>query len=296
MKAALILMIAVATTLATNAECVVLAADSKAEKISLWNNKAPIGDGKFAEEDATLHVYRAAKPNGTAVVICPGGGYGGLAIQPEGHGIAKWLNKHGITGVVLQYRLPKGRSTVPLSDAHRAIQTTRFNGKKWKVDDSKVGVIGFSAGGHLASTCATHFAAGNPKAKDPLDRISTRPDFAILIYPVITMGKATHGGSKRNLLGNKPSAELVKHFSNELQVTENSSPTFLAHALDDAPVPPINSQLFYKALVANKVQTKYVELPNGGHGLNGYKGPSWDRWQKESLIWLGNLKLGQRRK
>jgi acetyl esterase/lipase len=267
------------------------ATDSKPTTISLWNNRAPIGNSKFAEEDATLFVYRPAKPNGTAIVICPGGGYGGLAIEPEGHGIARWLNKHGITGVVLKYRMPKGRWTVPLSDAHRAIQTTRLNANKWGIDDSKVGVMGFSAGGHLASTCATHFAAGDPKSKDPLDRISTRPDFAILIYPVITMGKQTHGGSKRNLLGTKPDPDLVEHFSNELQVTAKTSPTFLAHALDDKPVPPANSELFFKALNKNKVQGKLILLPDGGHGLNGYKGKSWDTWQEQSLIWLDALNL-----
>lgn len=286
-----VLFVAVLASLTT----VSAAADevSKPKTLSLWNGEAPIGSGKFSDEDPTITVYQAANPNGTAIVICPGGGYGGLAIQPEGHGIARWLNQHGITGVVLKYRMPRGRSTVPLSDAHRAIRMTRLHSKAWKVDDSKVGVMGFSAGGHLASTCATQFTKGNPKSDDPHERISTRPDFAILVYPVITMGDHTHGGSKRNLLGNNPSPEKVKAFSSELQVTSKTPPTFLAHAADDKPVPPINSELFYEALKAKKVPAKYLKLPNGGHGLNGYKGPSWDAWQKQSLEWLESLKPGQ---
>ncbi|MDA0589772.1 MAG: alpha/beta hydrolase [Planctomycetota bacterium] len=266
---------------------------SKPETLSLWNGKAPVGLSTFSDEDPTITVYRAANPNGTAIVICPGGGYGGLAIEPEGHGIARWLNKHGITGVVLKYRMPKGRSNVPLSDALRAIQMTRLHGKDWNIDASRVGVMGFSAGGHLASTCATQFSAGDPKAKDPHDRISARPDFAILIYPVITMGEHTHGGSKRNLLGEKPLPGEAEAFSSELRVTSETPPTFLAHAVDDKPVPPINSELFYEALKAKKVPARYLKLPNGGHGLNGYKGSSWDAWQTQSLEWFENLKLGR---
>ncbi|MBC8290770.1 MAG: alpha/beta hydrolase [Planctomycetes bacterium] len=262
--------------------------------ISLWEKgKAPVGNGEFSDEDPTITVYRAPKPNGTAIVICPGGGYGGHAIQPEGHGIARWLNEHGITGVVLKYRLPKGRSGVPVSDGQRAIQMTRLHSKEWAVDSSKAGIMGFSAGGHLASTCATQFSTGDPKAKDPHERMSARPDFAILVYPVITMGTHTHGGSRRNLLGKEPSPELTKAFSSGLRVTAQTPPTFLAHAVDDKPVPPVNSELFHKALKAKKVKTKYLELPNGGHGLNGYKGPSWDAWQKQSLEWLAEIQAGK---
>ena len=236
-----------------------------------------------------ITVYQASKPNGAAVVICPGGGYGGLAIQPEGHGIAKWLNTHGITGVVLKYELPKGRHTVPLRDAQRAIRITRANADKWGIDRNRVGIIGFSAGGHLASTAGTKFDAGDSKSKDPVEHHSSRPDFMILIYPVITMGNKTHGGSKRNLLGNSPSAELVEKYSNEKQVTKNTPPAFLAHAVDDRPVPPQNSRDFYASLQKHKVTSKYLELPNGGHGLNGYKGPSWDAWQEQSIEWLAEI-------
>jgi acetyl esterase/lipase len=224
-------------------------------------------------------------------VICPGGGYGALMKDPEGHGIAAWLNRHGITGVVLEYRLPAGRSYVPLLDAQRAIRTVRGNAKKWDIDPWRIGIMGFSAGGHLASTAGTHFDDGDPDATDAVDRISSRPDFMILVYPVITMGEKTHQGSKDNLLGKDPSPKLVELFSNEKQVTARTPPTFLAHAVDDTPVPPDNSESFYMALQAQKVAAQYLELPSGGHGLNGYKGPMWDAWQEKSLAWLADLKI-----
>jgi acetyl esterase/lipase len=259
--------------------------DSK--RIALWNGHAPIGDDKFASEDAWITVHRPAKPNGAAIVICPGGGYAMKMIGPEGHGIAKWLNQHGITGVVLDYRLPAGRAFVPLLDAQRAIRTVRAHAKEWEIDPSHIGIMGFSAGGHLASTAATHFDEGNSAANDPVDRVSCRPDFAILIYPVVTMGESiTHAGSQHNLLGGNPSPDLIKLFSNEKQVTSRTPPTFLAHAHNDKPVPPENSKAFYDALRAHKVPAEFLELPTGGHGLNGYKGPMWDQWQHKSLHWL----------
>ncbi|MDB5335941.1 MAG: axeA, partial [Planctomycetaceae bacterium] len=250
-------------------------------------------DGKFEDGDANafVTVHRADKPNGAAVVICPGGGYGGLVTGAEGHGIAKWLNQHGITGVVLEYRLPAGRSFVPLLDAQRAIRTVRTNAKEWGIDPARIGIMGFSAGGHLASTAGTHFDAGDAKATDAIDQASCRPDFMILVYPVVSMGPKTHGGSKSNLLGKNPPPELVELFSNEKQVTAKTPPTFLAHALDDKPVPPENSKDLYEALQAQKIPSKYLELPSGGHGLNGYKGPMWDAWQKQSLEFLAEQKL-----
>lgn len=261
------------------------------ERLKLWNGRAPLGDGKFEEADAQITVHKPPKPNGTALVICPGGGYGGLVTGPEGHGIAAWLNRHGITGVVLEYRLPKGRSYVPLLDAQRALRTVRNNAKAWDLDPSRIGIMGFSAGGHLASTAGTHFDDGDPKAADLVERVSCRPDFMILVYPVITMGEKTHGGSKSNLLGKNPDAKLVEQFSNEKQVTAKTPRTFLAHARDDRPVPPENSKAFYEALQAQKVPAKYLELASGGHGLNGYKGPMWDAWQEQSLAWLAEMKL-----
>jgi acetyl esterase/lipase len=261
------------------------------ERIKLWSERAPIGDGTFEPTEAKITVHKPEKPNGTAIVICPGGGYGGLVTGPEGHGIATWLNRHGITGVVLEYRLPKGRSHVPLLDAQRAIRTVRSNAKAWGIDPARIGIMGFSAGGHLASTAGTHFDDGDPKASDAIERVSSRPDFMILVYPVVTMGEKTHGGSKGNLLGKNPDAKLVELFSNEKQVTAKTPPTFLAHAKDDGPVPPENSKAFYEALQAQKVPAKYLELPSGGHGLNGYKGPMWDAWQEQSLAWLAEMKL-----
>ena len=261
------------------------------ERIALWTGQAPIGGGKTVAANAFVTIFRPDRPNGAAVVICPGGGYGGLVTGPEGTGIAQWLNQHGIVGIVLEYRLPHGNQMVPLLDAQRAIRLARTKAQAWDCDPTRVGIMGFSAGGHLASTAATHFDAGDPEATDPIDRAGCRPDFAILIYPVITMGEKTHGGSKTNLLGPNPSAESIALFSNEKQVTAQTSPTFLAHARDDRPVPPENSRMFYEALKAHKVAAKYLELPSGGHGLNGYKGPMWDAWQTESLKWLAEQKL-----
>ena len=220
------------------------------------------------------------------MVICPGGGYGGLVAGPEGHGIAKWLNTHGITGVVLEYRLPKGRSKVPLLDAQRALRTVRAKAKDWGCDSRKVGIIGFSAGGHLAATAATRFDEGDRASQDPVERQGCRPDFAVLVYPVITMGEGTHGGSRNNLLGPSPSAEAIALYSAEKQVTAKTSPTYLTHAADDAVVPVSHSRSFHAALQEKGVACEHLELPSGGHGLNGYQGPMWDAWQAGSLKWL----------
>jgi acetyl esterase/lipase len=269
-------------------------ADSKAadpQRIALWSGRAPVGDGQFEEADAWITVHRPPRANGTAVVICPGGGYGQVVIEPEGHGIAKWLSGHGITGIVLEYRLPRGRSFVPLLDAQRAVRTVRANAKKWDIDPARIGIMGFSAGGHLASTAGTHFDDGDAKADDAVGRTGCRPDFMILVYPVITMDNTTHSGSRINLLGKDPAPKLIELFSNEKQVTNRTPPAFLAHAIDDKPVPPENSKAFYAALQAHKVPSQYLELPSGGHGLNGYKGPMWDAWQEKSLAWLAELKL-----
>ncbi|MCY2968930.1 MAG: alpha/beta hydrolase [Planctomycetota bacterium] len=259
-------------------------------RVSLWK-EAPAGENEADFAKAVITVHKAEPGNGAAVVICPGGGYGGLVTGPEGHEIAKWLNGRGITGIVLEYRLPAGRNTVPLKDAQRSIRTARVNAKEWGLNPARIGIMGFSAGGHLASTAATHFENGDEKAIDPVNRVSCRPDFAILVYPVVTMGEKTHQGSKQNLLGKDPTPELVDLFSNEKQVTQQTPPMFLAHALDDKPVPPENSKMLFEALQAEKIPSKYLELPSGGHGLNGYKGPMWDAWQKQSLEWLVELKL-----
>ena len=261
------------------------------ERILLWPEMAPVGDGSYEKADSQITVYRPAHTNGTAAIICPGGGYGGLVTGPEGSGIARWLNAHGITGIVLEYRLPHGRPFVPLLDAQRAIRVVRSRSKELGCNPHRIGIIGFSAGGHLAATAATHFDAGQAKATDPTERTGCRPDFAVLVYPVIAMGSKTHSGTKQNLLGTSPSADLVDLFSNEKQVTAQTSPTFLAHAVDDRIVTPQNSRLFYEALLAHKVATRYLELPYGDHGLNGYQGPMWDAWQAGALKWLASRKL-----
>lgn len=263
-----------------------------AETLPLWPGDAPEGNGKFSDSSkAKLTVHLPAKPNGAAIVICPGGGYGGLVTKGEGHGIAAWLNAHGIAGVVLEYRLPAGRPHVPLLDAQRAIRTVRANAYQWKIDPKKVGIIGFSAGGHLASTATVHFDLGEGKTTDPVARESSRPDFSILIYPVISMEEGVHRGSKKNLMGENPAAGLPDYFSSQKHVKADTPPAFLAHAIDDKVVPIENSRMFHEAQKKAGLPTRLIELPNGGHGLNGYKGPSWDKWQAESLLWLKEINV-----
>ncbi|MEY4446202.1 MAG: Acetylxylan esterase precursor [Verrucomicrobiota bacterium] len=263
-----------------------------AETLPLWNGDAPEGDGKFSDSSkAKLTVHLPDNPNGAVIVICPGGGYGGLVTKGEGHGIAAWLNAHGIAGIVLEYRLPAGRPYVPLLDAQRALRTVRANAAKWKIDGKKVGIIGFSAGGHLASTATVHFDLGEGKTTDAIARESSRPDFSILIYPVISMDVGVHRGSKKNLMGETPAAGLPEYFSTQKHVKASTPPSFLAHAIDDKVVDIENSRMFYAAQQKAGLPTRLVELPSGGHGLNGYKGPSWDKWQAESLLWLKELKV-----
>lgn len=259
--------------------------------IPLWTGTAPESQGSTKGKDPLITIYRPVKPNGAAVVICPGGGYGMLVTGPEGQGIAQWLNKKGITAIVLEYRLPRGNSKVPLLDAQQAIRLVRSMAPELKLDPNRIGIIGFSAGGHLASTTATHFDQGDKQSADPVARFSCRPDFAILVYPVVTMGPDTHGGSRNNLLGQNPSPDLINLFSNEKQVNNLTPPTFLAHAQDDDVVKPSNSQLFYDALITHNIPAFYLKLPSGSHGLNGYSGPMWEEWQAKSLQWLAELKM-----
>ncbi|MDB6076590.1 MAG: hypothetical protein JWO82_337 [Akkermansiaceae bacterium] len=262
-------------------------ASAEPQRVPVWPGKdAPDGDGSSSPATTTLTVFQPEHPNGAAMIICPGGGYGTLVTEPEGNGIARWLNAHGITGLVLEYRLPQGRPMVPLLDAQRAIRLARSNAQTWKIDPQRLGIIGFSAGGHLAATAATRFDAGISGSKDAVDRLSSRPDFAVLVYPVITMGGLSHSGSRDNLLGANPSQKLIDDFSAEKQVSDRTPPVFLAHAKDDTLVSPRNSEVFVEAMKAHHVQTEYLELPSGGHGLNGYQGPSWDAWQAACLKWL----------
>ena len=261
------------------------------ERTALWPGKAPNGDGTFEDSTKELEVFLppSDKANGAAIVLCPGGGYIRHVTEREGYPIAQWLNAHGIACIILEYRLPKLRHAVPLLDAQRAIRLTRSNAAKWKLDPKRIGILGFSAGGHVAATATTHFDAGDADAMDPTDKQSSRPDFAWFVYPVVTMGEFTHTGSKKELLGESPPAELVRRYSNELQVAADTPPVFLAHAVDDRPVPVENSRQFAAAMRRHQRPVGLLELPAGGHGLNGCKGPLWEQWKAAALAWLAGL-------
>lgn len=266
---------------------------SAAERIPLWPGKAPVGNGAVEDCALELQVFLppADQANGAAIVLCPGGGYIRHVTDREGYPIADWLTQHGIATIILEYRLPEGRPGVPWLDAQRAIRLTRAHAAGWRIDPHRVGILGFSAGGHVASTAATHFDAGNAASPDPIERQSSRADFAWLIYPVVTMGDKTHGGSKAKLLGPDPSPELVQFYSNETRVTRDTPPAFLAHAVDDKAVPIENSRQFVAAMQANGVAVELLELPSGGHGLNGCQGPLWEQWKAAALVWLAGRKF-----
>jgi len=282
------------------------------ENLALWPNTIPNSQKSNEKEilnkteitwssnvqGPAISVYLPSKRNATgqAVVICPGGGYEALAYDWEGTDIAKWLNTKGIAGIVLKYRLPNSKSVnvnhkAPLQDAQRALRLVRFHAKDWNIDKNKVGIIGFSAGGHLASTLGTHFNHEDPFKKDAIDTLSARPDFMALIYPVITMkAKLTHQGSRNALLGEHPSESLVEEFSNELQVKSNTPPTFIVHATDDKVVPVENSLLFYKALKEKNIAAELHIYPKGGHGFSlALKKGNLHSWTKLFGGWLKNL-------
>ena len=226
--------------------------------------------------EATLTIYPAKKPNGQAIIACPGGGYAGVATTHEGHDMATWFNTQGITYAVLHYRMPYGKHEIPLSDAHQAIRYMRKNAVQ--LGFNQLGIMGSSAGGHLASTAATHFDA------------ETRPDFQILFYPVVTMTEHTHQGSKDNLLGKNPSEELVKLYSNELQVTEQTPPAFIMHSSDDTIVPVQNTLNYYLSLCKHGVPASVHFYPIGGHGW-GYNEsfPYKAQWKDEMEKWLREI-------
>ena len=244
----------------------------------------------FNVTQPTITPYLADKSiaNGTAVIICPGGGYAGLSMENEGSNIAKAFNKIGVTAFVLTYRLPSDsimidRTIGPLQDAQRAIQIVRQQANEWGIDPNKVGIIGFSAGGHLASTAITHFDKVVIANKN---NANLRPDFGILIYPVITMGPKTHEGSKENLIGKNASQDLVDLYSNEKQVTANTPPTFIIAAEDDNVVPVENTLMFYDALLANKVKAEMHIYPAGGHGFGLNNKTSKDLWFDRLTEWM----------
>lgn len=247
------------------------------EAFPLWAKDPPGALGSDPVKDVptlTPFLPAADKATGAAVVICPGGGYGGLAAH-EGRDYALWLNAHGIAGFVLKYRLGSAgyRHPVMMNDVNRAVRCVRANAAAWKLDPGRIGVMGSSAGGHLASTAVTHFDAGQPAADDPIERASSRPDLGILCYPVITMGANTHNGSKNNLLGREPAPELVKLLSSELQVTRNTPPCFVWHTWEDKGVKLENALEFAAALQRNGVPFDLHVYQKGLHGLGlGVKG------------------------
>ncbi|MEX0677618.1 MAG: alpha/beta hydrolase [Pirellulales bacterium] len=258
----------------------------------LWLAGAPGAKGDADDDKPTLTVSLppADMANGAAVVICPGGGYGGLAMSYEGIDIAKWLNDHGIAAFVLKYR-HRGSGygqPAPLDDAQRAIRTVRARAAEFKVDPARIGILGFSAGGHLASAAGTHFDAGQPDAAGPIERASSRPDFLILCYPVISFtAPVTHQGSKKNLLGENPDPQLVEKYSNELQVTRETPPTFLWHTDADTGVPPENSVLFYLALRKAKVPAELHVYEKGRHGLGlAREVPAVKTWPDLAIDWM----------
>ena len=268
-----------------------LAAEKPAprEPIPLWPEGPPgvARDAPGPRPSLTFYYPAPEKATGAVVVICPGGGYGGLA-EHEGRPIAEWLNGLGVAGVVLKYRLAPSKHPAMLDDAARAIRTVRANASTYGFDPKRIAVLGFSAGGHLASTIGTHFDAGEPSATDPIDRVSSRPDRMILIYPVISMAPPyTHGGSRRNLLGAEPDPKLVESLSNETRVTTETPPTFLAHTDADTAVPPENSILFALGLRKAKVPVELHVFEKGQHGLGlGREGFAFSEWPGLCAKWL----------
>ncbi|WP_308759763.1 alpha/beta hydrolase [uncultured Bacteroides sp.] len=261
----------------------------KTVELPLWPNGAPNSNELSGAEqrqnngevsnvtEPTLTVYPAARPNGMAIIMCPGGGYSRLAMNHEGHDMAPWLNTQGITYAVLKYRMPNGHHEVPLSDAEQAIRLLREHAAEWGVNPQRVGIMGASAGGHLAASLATLY--GSDKS---------RPDFQILFYPVISMQKGiTHGGSRKNLLGENPSQELEQKYSLERQVSPRTPQAFIMLSSDDDAVPPINGIGYFLALRDHKVPASLHAYPTGGHGWGFRDSFTYKRqWTEELEKWL----------
>lgn len=259
--------------------------------IVLWENGAPNAVGKEPLDIPTITPFLAPKETatGAAVLVCPGGGYSHLSEIKEGSDVAKWLNSLGISAFVLKYRLGmRYHQPNQLLDAARALRTIRARAKEWNLDTKRIGILGFSAGGHLASTLGTHFDAGKADSKDEIEKASSRPDLMVLIYPVISMGEFTHQGSKLNLLGENPSAELIKLYSNELQVTKETPPTFLVHTMTDTAVPVENSLMFLAALRKVGVPFEFHLYEQGPHGFGLAPTNSiLASWADRCADWLG---------
>lgn len=281
-------------------------------KIPVWTDQIPnrveSDEQEIAENNDILWISRIQTPEieiylpanrsntGVGVLIMPGGGYAGVAYDWEGTDVAKWFNSVGIAAFVLKYRVPLSASVenkewVPLQDAQRAMRIIRSRAAEFKIDPAKIGAMGFSAGGHLASTLGTHYDQKVPFLNDAIEEVSAKPDFLMLIYPVISMKEGlTHGGSHDNLIGKAPSPELVNTFSNELQVNAETPPTFLLHATDDGAVKVENSLVFYQALRDHQVPVEMHIFPAGGHGFGlGIGNPSLEQWPSLLNQWIKGL-------
>ncbi len=269
---------------------------SEPQTLRLWEQgDAPGALGNEEKDVPTITLYLpkpSSKPT-PALVIFPGGGYGHLAIDHEGHQIAKWANDIGMVGIIVSYR-HRNRGyghPAPMLDAQRAIRLTRAKAKDWNVNPQKIGVIGFSAGGHLTTTVLTHFDSGEPRQLDPIDQVSCRPDFGIVCYAVIAFDEAyTHKGSQRNLLGDDPHPDLVKHLSNEKQVTNQTPPCFVWHTAEDKVVPAENSLRFFSALVTAGVPAELHIFPKGRHGIGlGADFPGANQWPDLAENWMKRM-------
>lgn len=258
-------------------------------ELPLWPAGAPNSNGLTGTEEdleggrvanvitPSITVYKADKPNGVAIIMCPGGGYARLAMNHEGHDMAPWLNAQGITYIVLKYRMPNGHYEVPLSDAEQAIRLVRQHAKEWNIRPDRIGIMGASAGGHLAASLATLYSSNE-----------TRPDFQILFYPVISMVLGvTHGGSRQNLLGNNPSQELEDRYTLEKQVNERTPQAFIMLSADDGAVPPANGIHYFEVLLQHQVPATLHVYPTGGHGWGFRDAFTYKRqWTGELEKWL----------
>lgn len=272
-----------------------ITAQSKMIEIDLWPDGAPNSNELVTPEGISgvcvtsvthplLYVYPASNPNGTAIIMCPGGAYAGLAMAHEGTDMADWLNAQGITFAVLKYRMPNGHDDVPLSDAEQAMRIMRSRAAEWGINPESIGIAGASAGGHLATTLATHYSSAE-----------TRPNFQVLFYPVVTTERGvTHQGSVDNLCGKSPTEEQMHKFSNDLQVTPETPKAFIMVSADDKAVPVANSLRYFEALTRNGVISALHVYPTGGHGWGYYDSfPYKQLWKSELEEWLRREVIGK---
>lgn len=245
-----------------------------------------------SEPNLTVYLPTKELNTGVAVIICPGGGYGMEAMDHEGYDVADFLQSHGVAGIVLKYRLPYGHSEMPLQDAQQAMRMVRLHAEEWFINPQKLGIAGFSAGGHLASTLSTHFDSGNKDSNFPIERLSCRPDFSVLLYPVITFKEEWgHMGSRENLIGKTTDWKIIQNFCNELQVTNQTPPAFLALADDDTAVKPRNSIEYYLALKREGISAEIHVFKEGGHGFGmRKKGKPHDQWPLMVIEWMKAMK------